>query len=97
MVVDGVVVEKVFDIYVCVPPEFVKYEESAPALLPPDATILIGVAVVGLTATSVKSTVPYALEFYPPIMPAPETGKTLTLLLTSATTASSFLLHLQAT
>ena len=55
MVPAGVVVENVLLVYDWVPPELKKKVESAWPLFPPDATTLIGVAVVGLTATSVKS------------------------------------------
>ena len=73
-----------------------KYDDSICALFPPPTKTLIGVALSGLTATSVKGLEAVILAVSPPIVPVYGTEYTLTLLFCITTATSSFLLHLQA-
>lgn len=52
------------------PPEFKRMAAPTSALIPPASTVLIGVAVVGLTAKSLKSVLTAEdLVVLPPIVP----------------------------
>ena len=69
MIEVGVVLEKVFDVFVCVPPRLKKYEESTWELSPPETTTLTGVLVSGLMAVSVKRPAEVMRVVKPPIPP----------------------------